>query len=367
VMSGFESVLSAKLVALGAEVTVMPPPAASNWQALAARLEREPGVVAGAPALTGQALVLSGNQLAPIVVRGIVADAEARVSDLGANLVAGKLAALAPGSHGLIVGEALAESLNLHIDDSLTLLTARPGGGGFGFTAALAEYRVLGIYRLGIYKLEQGQAYTDLADARSLFPNADTSSVVLRLAQPLAAPALASRLRASLGSDYSVSDWTQSQAGLFATIGLEKRMLFVVLAAILAVAAFTVVATLLVSGLDREPEIAVLKTLGFAPRGIAAVFLLQGLVLGVVGTGMGLGLGAALALNVNRLLGALDHLFHTQLLPPSIYLISELPARFRWPELAATAAVAVILSLVAAVYPALQSARRTPADALRYE
>lgn len=366
VMSGFESTLSAKLVALGAEVTVSPPPAATDWRALAARLETQPGVVAAAPSLSGQALLLSGGALAPVGIAGVSASAEARVSDLSGRLEAGSLAALRAGGHGLLVGHALAAQLHLHVGDPVTLLTARAGRSGFDFTPALARYRIAGIYRLGIYEIEQRQAYTDLADARALFPQTGPPDIVLRLSDPLSAPAFATALQSRLGPGYQISDWTQRQADLFATIGLEKRMLFVVLAAILAVAAFTVVATLVVSGLDREPEIAVLKTLGLAPRRIAALFLLQGLALGGVGTLLGLGLGAALAVNVNRLLGGLDRLFHTQLLPSSVYLISELPARFRWPELTATAAVAVVLSLAAAVYPALRSARLPPAEALRH-
>lgn len=365
VMSGFESVLSDKLVALGAEVTVTPP--GNAWRPLAARLAREPGVAAAAPLLSGQALALGNGQLAPLEIRGISAPAQARVSDLGSRLAAGQLDRLKPGAHALVIGAALAAELDLKVGDAVTLLTARPTAAEYEFKPALARYTVAGIYRLGIYEVERGEAYTDLSDAQSLFPDAGPVSVVLRLNQPLAAPAVAARLRARLGPGYALSDWTENQADLFATIGLEKRMLFVVLAAILAVAAFTVVATLLVAGLDREPEIAVLKTLGFTPRRIAAVFLLQGLLLGITGTAAGLALGAALAVNVNRLLGALDHLFHTQLLPPSVYLISELPAQFRWQELSATAAVALALALCAAVYPALRGGRLLPAEALRHE
>lgn len=366
VMSGFESTLSAKLVALSAEVTVSPPAAATDWRPLAARLEREPGVTAAAPQLFGEALLLAHGKLAPIGLRGVDAAAEARASDLGSRLVGGSLAALTPGTHQLFVGEALAERLALKIGDEATLLTARADRTATSFTPALSRYRIAGIYRVGIYQLELRQAYTDLTDARALFPAA-AADIVLRLARPLTAPAFAARLRAQLGPGYVVSDWAERQATLFATIGLEKRMLFIVLAAILAVAAFSVVATLLVSGLDREPEIAVLKTLGFSPRRIAGMFLMQGFLLGAVGTAIGLGLGAALAMNVNRLLGALDHLLHTRLLPPSIYLISELPAQFRWQELTVTAAVAIVLVLTAAVYPALRAARSEPAEALRYE
>lgn len=367
VMSGFETVLSAKLVALGAEVSVTPPPRAAGWQELAARLEREPGVVAAAPSLSGQALLLANGRLAPVLISGIAPAAQARVSDLGRRLRAGRLADLVRDGHGIVVGAALASELGVHAGDSVTVLTARAGGTAFNFTPALARYRVAGVYALGIYEVERHQAYTDLADAGRLFPRAGPASIVLRLSDPFAAPAVAAQLRTRLGAAYQVGDWTERQADLFATIALEKRMLFVVLAAILAVAAFTVVATLLVSGLDREPEIAVLKTLGLAPRHIAAVFLLQGALLGAAGTLAGLGLGAALAINVNRLLGALDRLFHTRLLPPSVYLISELPARFRWPELAATAGVALALTLAAAVYPALRGARLAPAEALRHE
>lgn len=364
VMSGFEGVLSEKLVALGSELTVTPPTGMS-WRPLASRLGHQPGVLAVAPSLNGEALLLAGSRLAPIGIRGIEPAAEARVSDLGSHLVAGRLEALTPGGHGLIIGRALARELDLQPGSPVTLLTARADQGGF--TPRLSRYRVRGIYRVGIYEIERRMAYTDLADAAHLFRHTGPVGVILRLDRPLAAPALAARLRAQLGPGYQVSDWTERLANLFATIGLEKRMVFVVLAAILAVAAFTVVATLVVSGLDREPEIAVLATLGFTPGAISRVFFLQGLMLGVVGTGIGLGLGAALALNVNRLLGGLDAAFHTRLLPPSIYLISELPARFQWQELVATAAVALGLTLVAAVYPALRGARISPAEALRHE
>lgn len=367
VMSGFETVLSHKLIAVGAAVTVTPPPGAPRWQVLASRLQRTPGVTAAAPRLSGQALLLARGRLAPVAVVGIDPAAEARTTGLDRRLRAGRLQALASGSHGLVVGAALARTLDLSSGAAVTVLTARSGSGAADFTPALAHYRVAGIYRLGVYEVEKGTVYTDLADARALFPQAGAPDVILRLARPLQANAVAARLRSRLGSGYAVSDWSERQADLFATIGLEKRMLFVVLAAVLAVAAFTVVATLIVAGLDRESDIAVLKTLGMTPRRISGIFLLQGLVLGVTGSGLGLGLGALLAVNVNRLLGGLDRLFHTRLLPPSVYLISELPAQFRWSELAAAAGVAVGLALVAAVYPALRGARIAPAEALRYE
>jgi len=367
VMSGFETTLSHKLVDVGAAVTVSPPAETGGWRPLAERLQREPGVSAAAPQLGGQALLLAHGSLAPVGVVGIDAGAQNRATDLGRRLTAGRLQALAPGTHRLILGAALARKLRVKCGDGVTVLTAKTGAGVGGFTPALVRYRVAGIYRLGIHEVEMRAVYTDLADARSLFPHAGPPDLVLRLAYPLSAPAVAARLRARLGPDYGVSDWTQRQANLFATIGLEKRMLFVVLAAILAVAAFTVVATLVVSGLDREAEIAVLKTLGMPPRRIATIFVVQGLALGVVGTALGLGGGALLAVNVNRLLGGLDALFHTRLLPPSVYLISELPARFRWHELLATALVAIALSLAAALYPAVRGARLPPAEALRYE
>ncbi|MDN5863712.1 MAG: ABC transporter permease [Gammaproteobacteria bacterium] len=366
VMNGFESTLSGKLVALSGEVTVNPP-AGTDWRDLAGRLEQQEGVVAAAPRLTGEALLMAGGALAPIALQGIDADAEARVSAVDKHLSGRRLAALVPGSHRLIVGEALAEQLKLEIGDDVTLLTAAPSAGNRIFEPALARFQVAGIYHLGIYQLELHKAYAALGDVRALFPQAGAPSIVLRSAAPLAAPELSARLRSRLGAGYAVSDWTEHQAALFATIGLEKRMLFVVLAAILAVAAFAVVATLLVAGLDREADIAVLKTLGLVPRRIAGVFLAQGFLLGAVGTALGLGLGALLAVNVNNLLGALDQLFDTRLLPPSIYLISELPAEFRWPDLVVTAAVAIVLALAAAVYPALRGARTAPADALRYE
>ncbi len=369
VMSGFETMLSHKLVALGAAVTVTPPAAAPNWQGLAGRLEKIPGVAAAAPRLGGEALLMSGGHLEPVAITGIDPAAESRTTDLDRRLASGRLRDLGADGRGLLLGAALARALGLHKGDSVTVLTAAGGGqgGNLSFTPALHRYRVEGIYSLGIYQVEKHQVYTDLADARRLFPRAGPAQLVLRLDNPLMAPATAMRLREQLGPRFGISDWTERQANLFATIGLEKRMLFIVLAAILAVAAFTVVATLIVAGLDREADIAVLKTLGMAPRRIAGVFLTQGLLLGATGVVLGLGLGAVLALNVNRILGGLDHLFHTQLLPPSIYLITELPAHFRWQEMTATAGVALVLCVLAAVYPALRGSRLAPAEALRHE
>ena len=368
VMSGFETMLSHKLVALGAAVTVTPPAAGTNWRGLAASLEKFPGVAAAAPRLGGEALLMGGSRLEPVAVTGIDPAAESRTTDLDRHLVSGRLRDLGTDGRGLLLGAALARALGLHKGDSVTVLTAAGGqAGSLNFTPALHRYRVDGIYSLGIYQVEKHQVYTDLADARRLFPRAGSTQLALRLGNPLMAPATAMRLRERLGPRYGISDWTERQANLFATIGLEKRMLFIVLAAILAVAAFTVVATLIVAGLDREADIAVLKTLGMAPRRIAGVFLIQGLLLGVAGVALGLGLGATLALNVNRILRGLDHLFHTQLLPPSIYLITELPAHFRWQEMTATAGVALVLCLLAAVYPALRGSRLAPAEALRHE
>lgn len=366
VMNGFESTLSHKLVAFSGEVTVDPPEGA-NWRALSERLARVDGVVAVTPRLTAQALVMAGGRLAPVAVRGIRTSSERSVSELGQHIAAGRMSALTPGSHGLLVGEALADKLRLAVGDELTLLTARPGRGSYVFRPALARYRVAGIYRQGIHQLELRKVYASLADVQALMPRADIPDIALRTAEPLAASRMASRLRARLGPAYRVTSWIESQSALFATIALEKRMLFVVLAAILCVAAFAVVATLLVAGLDREADIAVLKTLGYAPRQIAGVFLAQGLLLGGVGTALGLGLGALLAVNINNLMAGLNELFNTRLLPPSIYLISELPAEFHWSDLVVTAAVAIALALIAAVYPALRGARTPPADALRYE
>lgn len=369
VMSGFETTLSHKLVALGAAVTVTPPAAETNWRGLAARLDKLPGVAAAAPRLGGEALLMSGSQLEPIAITGIDPAAESRTTDLGHRLESGRLENLKADGQGLLLGAALAKALGVHKGDTVTVLTAAGNGQGdnLSFTPSLHRYRVDGIYSLGIYQVEKHQVYTDLADARRLFPQAGSPQVALRLYKPLLAPAVAARLQRRLGPGYGISDWTERQANLFATIGLEKRMLFIVLAAILAVAAFTVVATLIVAGLDREADIAVLKTLGMTPRRIAGVFLTQGLLLGVTGVVFGLGLGAALALNVNRILSGLDHLFHTRLLPPSIYLITELPAHFRWQEMTATAGVALVLCLLAAVYPALRGSRLMPAEALRHE
>lgn len=361
VMSGFQTVLSAKLVALGNELTVVPPPG-TPWRPLSSHLLRFHNVVAAAPIMRGEALVVANGKMVPVSVTGIQPKTESRVSDLGAQLVSGRLETLSKRPYSIIVGRALAHKLDVERGSTVTLLTVRPGA---QFVPKTTKMHVSGVYRVGIYEVESHLVYAGFQSLRKVFKS-PRMAISLRLKNPLMAPRMARQLRTSLGPDYRISDWTEQQAGVAATIDLEKRMVFFVLSAILAVAAFTVVATLVVSGLDREPDIAVLATLGYRPIQIALVFFWQGAILGAVGTVAGLGFGALLAVNVNRILTVLDAWFHTHFLPPSVYLISELPAHFDWRELLATAFIAMSLCLLAAIYPALRAARRLPAEALRY-
>lgn len=361
VMSGFQSVLSSKLVALGNELTVVPP-VGTPWRQFSSHLLRLDNVVAAAPILRGEGLLVANGDMSPVSVTGIQPKSESRVSDLGSRLIYGNLEVLSDRPNSIVVGRALARSLDLSRGSTVTLLTVRHAG---QFVPRATRMYVAGVYHVGIYEVESHLIYTGFGTMQRMF-DSPQMSISLRLKNPFLASNLAQRLRTELGPNYEVSDWEEQQAGVASTIDLEKRMVFFVLSAILAVAAFTVVATLVVSGLDREREMAILATLGYQPAQTALVFFWQGAILGAIGTGLGLGLGAILAVNVNRILSALDGWFHTHLLPPSIYLISELPARFDWRELLATALVAMSLCLLAAIYPAVRASRRLPAEALRY-
>jgi len=377
VMNGFESELRDRLLSLGAEVRVTETAAAAGGEARAPpppdwpsamRLAHGAAGVAGvAPYAELQALAVRQPEMWPVVLRGIDPQAPDSVRELAHAITQGSLAQLAAGSGRIIVGAVIAERLGLTAGDSLTMLIPTVGADGTP-APKLREFSVAGVFEVGLQDHDAQLVFAHLDDVRALAPPGTVSEGLrVRVQDVLEAPAVAARLRALLPSGLEVSDWTQDNANYFRAIRIEKTMMSLILLLIVAVAAFNIVAMLVMVVTDKRTDIAILRTLGAAPARVMGIFITQGLVIGWLGVALGVGLGLELALHVDAIVPFLERTFRFQILDADVYYITAIPAEVHWGNIVVIAAVALALTALATVYPAVRAARTAPAEALRYE
>ncbi len=371
VMNGFESELRDRLLSLGAPVRVTAraaaEPTAQAWQAAAREIAAVPGVRDVSRYAELQALAVRQPEMVPIVLRGIEPQAAANQEVLGASLTQGHLAELTPGSEHVIVGAVIAERLGLGAGDSLTVLvpTVEPNGAP---APKLREFSVTGVFEVGLQDHDGTLVFAHLEDVRALGPaGAASEGLRVRVRDVLAAPAVAARLRALLPSSFEVSDWTRDNANYFRAIRIEKTMMSLILLLIVAVAAFNIVAMLVMVVTDKRTDIAIVRTFGASPRRVMGIFITQGLVIGWLGVLLGIGLGLALAYNVDTIVPFLERTFRFQIMDADVYYITSIPSEVHWGNVLAIAAAALALTGLATVYPATRAARTAPAEALRYE
>ncbi len=377
VMNGFESELRDRLLSLGAQVRVIaaaapgggsaPPSAALDWQDAARRARTLAGVADVAPYAELTALAVRETEMLPVVLRGIEPQKSATVSELGTAITQGHLKDLVPGSGRVIVGELIAERLGLALGDELTLLVPTVTADGTP-EAKLRGFTVAGIFEVGLQEHDGTLVFAPLDDVRTLTPaSASAQGLRIRVSDVLAAPAVAARLRAALPKVYEVHDWTEDNASYFRATRIEKTMMSLILLLIVAVAAFNIVAMLVMVVTDKRTDIAILRTFGAAPRRVMGIFVTQGLVIGWLGVALGVALGLALALNVETIVPFLERTFHFQILDSDVYYSSVIPSEVHAANVVAIAAAALLLTTLATIYPALRAARTAPAEALRYE
>ncbi|HEX4387168.1 MAG TPA: lipoprotein-releasing ABC transporter permease subunit [Steroidobacteraceae bacterium] len=376
VMNGLESELRDRLLALGAQVRITATSAApaatgpsrAEWQNVARLAARAAGVTDVAPYVELQALAVRQPEMLPVLLRGIDPQAQASIEELSPALVQGKLADLTPGSDRVIVGSVIAEQLGLMRGDSLTVLipTLNPDG-----TPApkLREVTVAGIFEIGLQEGGDGTLIlADIEDVRALGAEGTASEGVrARLADVLTAPAVAARLRGLVPKPFEVTDWTQDNASYFRAISIEKTMMSLILLMIVAVAAFNIVAMLVMVVTDKRTDIAIVRTFGAAPARVMGIFVTQGLVIGWLGVLLGVIIGVAIALHVDAIVPFLEHTFHFQIMDADVYYITTIPSEVHWSNVAVIAVAALLLTGLATLYPALRAARTPPAEALRYE
>jgi lipoprotein-releasing system permease protein len=369
VMNGFEGELRNRLVALTAHATVTAPPdLMGDWQAAAKRAMAVQGTTGAAPFVDVQAMVGRSGYLQPAVLHGIDPVVEPTVSTVGDHLLEGKLAELTPGSRRAIVGRALAWQLGAQVGDEITVMV--PGRDlltGVG-RPALQTFTVAGLFEFGLQDHDAVYVLVSLADAAELAGKGTApAGLRLRFDDVMAAPARSAEVASALGSGFEVRDWTKEHAAYFRAIRIEKTMMSLILMLVVAVAAFNIVAALVMVVNEKRSDIAILRTLGLAPRGIVGVFLTQGLVIGAIGTLIGTLLGILVATNVGTIVPVLEQLFGFHVMDPTVYYITELPSEVRPGQVAAIAGIAFLLTVLATIYPAVRGAATEPAEALRYE
>jgi lipoprotein-releasing system permease protein len=367
VMNGFQKEVRDRMLSVLSHIEVYGNGGIQDWNEVAARARQDARIVGAAPFVAGQVVVTRDETVRGAAVRGIDPQAEPSVSDIGTQMRSGRLADLVPGEFGIIIGRVLADQLGLLPGDKLAMIAPQGTVSPAGIIPRLKQFTIRGIFESGHYEYDSTLILANIADAATFFRVDGASGVRLKTTDMQQAPAIAQDLASRLGRQYMVRDWSRENQVWFAAVQVEKRMMFIILTLIIAVAAFNLVSMLVMTVTDKRPDIAILRTLGASPKSILSIFMIQGSLIGLLGTLMGVLLGVLIALNVGNVVGAAESLFGFRVLPPGIYVISALPSDLRLPDVAWIALISCGLALVATIYPSLRAAAVKPAEALRYE
>jgi len=369
VMNGFEKEIRARILGAAAHIQILGgEEGIPDWEALAAAVKKNPQVTDTAPFVMGQGLLSTGSSVRGVYVRGIDPALEETVADFGQHMRAGRLENLRPGGFGIVIGIGISRALQLGVGDRVTLISPQGQVTPAGLMPRLKQFTVVGIFALDHNEYDNALALIDIADGQALYRlGSNVSGIRLKVRDLDLAPRVARELARGLPDTLFVTDWTQQNANYFRAIQIEKRMMFIILTLIIAVAAFNLVSTLVMVVTDKHPDIAILRTLGAAPASIMKIFVVQGAIIGVIGTVLGVVAGIVLADNVAVVVPFIEHTFHFQILSSDVYYISELPSDLHWRDVISVAAVSLVLSFIATIYPSWRASRVNPAEALRYE
>jgi lipoprotein-releasing system permease protein len=369
VVNGFERELRERLLAMSAHATIEDPAGRIwNWQERVSAAMENPRVVAAAPYVEGQGLLVHGERLSGAELRGIDPELEDSVSGIAALMTDGQLASLSPGAFGIILGIELARELQATVGDKVTVTLAEGIVTPAGVMPRTKRFTVTGTYRVGMYEFDRRLAFVNLSDAARLYRlDGNVTGVRLAVSDIYHAPEIVREVAMESGGGVLVSDWTRRHVNFFRSIQITKSILFVILLMVVAVAAFNIVSTLVMVVKDKQADIAILKTAGARPSSILKIFVTQGTIIGIVGTAAGLLLGILLTVNLEAIVGFMETTFGIKFLAADVYFISDLPAELRTGDLVRICGIALVLALLSTIYPAWRGARTLPAEALRYE
>ena len=368
VMNGFQKDVRDRMLSVLAHIEISDASGAmADWRATAAQAVQDKEVIGAAPYVAAQAMLTRDDVLRGVVIRGVLPQQERAVSDVANQVRQGSFDALKPGAFNVVLGGELARALRVEIGDKVTMLAPQGQVTPAGVLPRLKQFTVAGIFESGHYEYDSTLAFIHIDDAEKMFRLAAPSGLRLKITDMQRAPQVAQDLSKILSGDLIISDWSKQNRNWFAAVQTEKRMMFIILTLIIAVAAFNLVSTLVMTVTDKQADIAILRTLGASPGSVMKIFMIQGALVGLCGTAIGVGLGILVALNIDVIVPVIEHLLGVQFLPKEIYLISELPSDLRWPDVYKIGSVAVVLAFLATLYPSWHAARVRPAEALRYE
>jgi lipoprotein-releasing system permease protein len=368
VMNGFQKEVRDRMLSVLSHIEVVAThKPLMDWQAVVDQSKRHPLVRAGAPYVSGQAMLTRDDIVRGVMVRGIEPKLEAGVSEVGTQVIAGTLNDLIPGEFGIAIGKVMAFQLGARVGDRLALIAPQGTVTPAGVVPRVRQFTVVAVFESGHYEYDSTLVLTAMEDAARLFRVEGVSGVRLRTDDMQQAPRVAGELMAGLPSGLLARDWSGENRNWFAAVQIEKRMMFIILTLIVAVAAFNLVSMLVMTVTDKRSDIAILRTLGASPRSIMSIFVVQGALVGLLGTLLGVVLGTVLALNIGSVVGFVERLFGFQVLPAGVYFINHLPSDLHASDVITIGLTSCVLALAATIYPSLSASRVRPAEALRYE
>ena len=370
VMNGFQAELRTRILGVASHLEITGANnQLSDWPTLAAQVKKkQPEVIASAPYVMAQGMLSYGQAVQGALVRGILPSYEDSVADLGKNMKAGRLSDLRAGEFGVVLGLDLAQLLGVSIGEKVVLMAPQGQFTPTGVVPRIKQFKVVGLFQIGMYEYDAGLALIHMDDAAKLYRMGENvSGLRLKLNDLFDAPQMSAKLTQKLDGNYFVTDWTQQHANFFKAVQLEKKVMFIILTLIVAVAAFNIVSTLVMAVTDKRADIAIMRTFGASPRSIMGIFIVQGALIGIIGTLIGAAVGILIALNIDSIIPFIENLFKVQFLAKDVYYISDLPSKLDWNDVITIVVMSFVLSLLATLYPSYKASTLNPAEALRYE
>ncbi len=368
VMNGLQEEMRTRILGMIPHATLASSEPLRDWQQLAQQALKNPAVVAAAPHTEIQGMLSRKGVMQPVLVSGVLPEAEEKVSILAEHMQRGSLAALKPGEFGILLGETSARRFAVQVGDKVSLIVPEATKGSVTITPRLQSFTVVGVFKVGA-DLDSSLALIHVADAAQIkrWPADQVQSVRLTLKDLYQAPQVSAQIASGLGEGFTSTDWTKTQGSLFQAMQMEKTMIALLLLLIIAVAAFNIISTLIMVVADKRTDIAILRTLGMTPMQVMAVFMVQGSVIGLVGVLVGGVTGVVLAANLTPWVTALENLLGARIFSGDLYYISYLPSLLEWRDVMLVCSAGLLLSFLATIFPAWRASRTPPAEAMRYE
>jgi lipoprotein-releasing system permease protein len=367
VMNGFDKELKDRILGMVSHATIEGvDETVRDWPKALAIAHANPHVLGAAPYVERQAM-LQGARVSGAIVRGVDPALEPQVSEVDRRMTEGKLSDLERGGFGIVLGKELATALGVGTGDAITVFAPEFSATPIGAIPRMKRFTVVGLFEVGMQEYDSGLAFMNIGDAETLYRLDGPTGIRLRLDDMFQAWPVGRALARELGQFYRVTDWMQGHSNFFKAVAMEKKVMFLILSLIVAVAAFNLVSTLVMLVTDKQADIAILRTLGQSPRSIMGTFMVQGTLIGSLGIGLGLLFGVLLSLNLPAIVHWIERTFHVTFLSPDVYYISELPSDLHWSDVSWIALTAFVFCTLATLYPALRAAKTEPASALRYE